>query len=116
KSASSMPLEQMAVLYRTNAQSRALEESLRRHAIPYRLVGATRFYDRREIRDLIAYLKLIANPADDEAFRRAVAVPKRGFGETSIETLAEASRARGLPMFEGARLEEVTSTLRPAAR
>ena len=69
-------LRDFAVLYRTNAQSRALEEALRSHAIPYRLVGAVRFYDRREIRDLMAYLKLIANPADDEAFRRAVAVPE----------------------------------------
>jgi DNA helicase-2/ATP-dependent DNA helicase PcrA len=109
-------LEDMAVLYRTNAQSRALEESLRRHAIPYRLVGAVRFYDRREIRDLMSYLKLIANPADDEAFRRAASVPKRGLGETTIEMLAEASRARGLPMFEGARLDDVLATLRPAAR
>src|SRR4029078_31432 len=98
----------MAVLYRTNAQSRALEEALRRQAIPYRLVGAVRFYDRREIRDLMAYLKLIANPADDEAFRRAVGVPKRGLGETTIEMLAEASRARGARMLEGARLGEIT--------
>ena len=86
-------LNDVAVLYRTNAQSRALEEALRRHAMPYRLVGAVRFYDRREIRDLMAYLKLIANPADDEAFRRAVGVPKRGLGETTIELLAEQSRA-----------------------
>ena len=90
------------MLYRTNAQSRALEEALRRHGVPYRLVGAVRFYDRREIRDLMAYLKLIANPADDEAFRRAVAVPKRGLGETTIEQLAEAARERGVPMLEAA--------------
>ena len=91
--ATSLRLNDIAILYRTNAQSRALEEALRRHAVPYRLVGAVRFYDRREIRDLMAYLKLIANPSDDEAFRRAVAVPKRGLGETTIELLAEASRA-----------------------
>jgi DNA helicase-2/ATP-dependent DNA helicase PcrA len=112
----SLRLNDVAVLYRTNAQSRAMEEVLRRHALPYRLVGAVRFYDRREIRDLVAYLKLIANPADDEAFRRAVAVPKRGLGETTIELLADQSRQRGLPMFEGARLDEVVSTVRPAAR
>src|SRR5258705_7260201 len=93
-----------------------MEEVLRRHAVPYRLVGAVRFYDRREIRDLVAYLKLIANPADDEAFRRAVGVPKRGLGETTIELLADQSRQRGLPMFEGARLDDVVATLRPAAR
>ncbi len=106
----------VAVLYRTNAQSRALEESLRRQAMPYRLVGAVRFYDRREIRDLMAYLKLIANPADDEAFRRAVGVPKRGLGETTIDQLAEASRVSGVPMFEGAQRAEIVAALRPAAR
>ena len=116
RSSHSLRLDDMAVLYRTNAQSRALEEALRRYAIPYRLVGAVRFYDRREIRDLMAYLKLIANPADDEAFRRAVAVPKRGLGETTIEMLAEASRTRRLPMLEGAQDAEVVGTLRPAAR
>jgi len=112
----SRPLGDVAVLYRTNAQSRALEEALRRHAIPYRLVGSVRFYDRREIRDLMAYLKLIANPSDDEAFRRAVAVPKRGLGETTIELLAEGSRARGVSMFEGASIDEVIAPLRAAAR
>ena len=65
-----------------------MEEALRRNGVPYRLVGATRFYDRREIRDLLAWLKLIANPADDEAFRRAVAVPRRGVGETTVQALA----------------------------
>jgi DNA helicase II / ATP-dependent DNA helicase PcrA len=79
-----MTLSECAVLYRTNAQSRPLEDAFRRHAIPYRLIGAVRFYDRREIRDLMSYLKLIANPRDDEAFRRAVSVPKRGLGETSV--------------------------------
>ena len=109
-------LNDIAVLYRTNAQSRAMEEVLRRHALPYRLVGAVRFYDRREIRDLVSYLKLIANPSDDEAFRRAVGVPKRGLGETTIELLADQSRQRGLPMFEGGRVDEILTKLRPAAR
>jgi DNA helicase-2/ATP-dependent DNA helicase PcrA len=113
---SSLRLNDVAVLYRTNAQSRALEEALRKNAMAYRLVGAVRFYDRREIRDVMAYLKLIANPSDDEAFRRAVSVPKRGLGETTIEQLADASRARGLPMLEGAQSADVVTTLRPAAR
>jgi DNA helicase-2/ATP-dependent DNA helicase PcrA len=116
RSAMNLRLDDIAVLYRTNAQSRALEEQLRRQAVPYRLVGAVRFYDRREIRDLMAYLKLIANPADDESFRRAVAVPKRGLGETTIEMLAEASRVRRLPMLQGAQDPEIISSLRPAAR
>ncbi|MEO7086774.1 MAG: UvrD-helicase domain-containing protein [Gemmatimonadaceae bacterium] len=115
-SATLRELNDVAILYRTNAQSRALEEVLRRQAVPYRLVGAVRFYDRREIRDLMSYLKLIANPADDEAFRRAVGVPKRGLGETTIEMLSELSRARGLPMFEGAQNPDVIAGLRPAAR
>src|SRR6478736_5278956 len=68
----------MAVLYRTNSQSRALEEAFRRAGIPYRLIGAISFYERREVKDLLAYLRLVANPADNEAFLRAVGVPKRG--------------------------------------
>ena len=78
-----------AVLYRTNAQSRAIEESLVQHGIPYRLVGATRFYDRREVRDLLAYLRLVRNPADAVAFARVVNVPTRGVGARTIETLTE---------------------------
>src|SRR5205823_9857258 len=85
-------LRDFAVLYRTNAQSRPLEDALRREAVPYRLVGAVRFYDRREIRDLMAYLKVIANPSDEEAFRRAIAVPKRGIGDTTVDTLAARAR------------------------
>lgn len=105
-----------AILYRTNAQSRTLEDVLRKHTIPYRLVGAVRFYDRREIRDLMAYLKLIANPADNEAFRRAVAVPKRGLGDTTIETLAGVAQGAGLPMLEASARPELLSAIRPAAR
>ncbi|MCU0618589.1 MAG: UvrD-helicase domain-containing protein, partial [Gemmatimonadaceae bacterium] len=106
----------VAILYRTNAQSRAFEEAFRRRGWPYRLVGAVRFYDRREIRDLMAYLKLVANPADDEAFRRAINVPKRGLGDTTVEALAEGAAARGIPLLEAARLPAVTEGLRPAAR
>ncbi|MFN2636314.1 MAG: ATP-dependent helicase [Gemmatimonadaceae bacterium] len=109
-------LNEFAVLYRTNAQSRALEDALRKEAVPYRLVGSVRFYDRREIRDLMAYLKLIANPADEEAFRRAIAVPKRGIGETTIDALATRARESGLPLFEAAAREELLESFRPAAR
>jgi DNA helicase II / ATP-dependent DNA helicase PcrA len=111
-----LALRDFAILYRTNAQSRALEESLRRRGFAYRLVGAVRFYDRREIRDLMAYLKLIANPNDDEAFRRAVAAPKRGIGETSIDTLAGAARAERVPLLAAAVRPELVAALRPAAR
>jgi DNA helicase-2/ATP-dependent DNA helicase PcrA len=109
-------LGEFAVLYRTNAQSRALEDSLRREAVPYRLVGSVRFYDRREIRDLMAYLKLIANPSDEEAFRRAITVPKRGIGDTTVDTLASRARELSVPLFEAASREDLQASLRPAAR
>ncbi|MEX2182575.1 MAG: UvrD-helicase domain-containing protein [Gemmatimonadaceae bacterium] len=107
---------QAAVLYRTNAQSRGFEEAMRRAAIPYRLVGAVRFYDRREIKDLVAWLRLVANPADDEAFRRAVAAPRRGVGETTLDVLAAEAREAGVPLLEQARRAAASGALRPAAR
>ncbi len=77
----------IAVLYRTNAQSRALEDAFRRHNVPYQLVGGTRFYERREVRDVVAYLKAIHNPSDSVALRRTLNVPRRGIGETSARRL-----------------------------
>ncbi len=105
-----------AVLYRTNAQSRAMEEAMRRAAIPYRLVGAVRFYDRREIKDLVAWLRLIANPADDEAFRRALTAPKRGVGETTLELLAGEASAAGVSLLEMSRRIESVEGVRPNTR
>ncbi len=113
---SGVELRDIAVVYRTNSQSRALEEGLRKRAIAYRLVGNVRFYDRREIRDLMSYLKLIANPSDDEAFRRAVAVPKRGLGDTTIEQLSLAARQAGIPMLAAAVRPDLLGAIRPAAR
>jgi DNA helicase-2/ATP-dependent DNA helicase PcrA len=113
---SRLTLRDFAILYRTNAQSRAIEEALRKRALPYRIVGAVRFYDRREIRDLMSYLKLVANPADDEAFRRAIAVPKRGLGEATIEQLSAAAREAGIPMLAAAVRPDLIAALRPAAR
>ncbi|HJQ21607.1 MAG TPA: UvrD-helicase domain-containing protein [Gemmatimonadaceae bacterium] len=109
-------LRDVAVLYRTNAQSRALEEACRRHTVPYRLVGTVRFYDRREIRDLMAYLRLIANPDDDEAFRRAVGAPRRGIGDTTVDALAERARVERLSLFAAASTPAIASELRAAAR
>ncbi len=109
-------LSEFAVLYRTNAQSRALEDALRRETIPYRLVGSVRFYDRREIRDLMSYLKLIANPSDEEAFRRAISVPKRGIGDATVDLLAASARESGFTLFEIASRAELQESLRPAAR
>ncbi|HEX7787758.1 MAG TPA: UvrD-helicase domain-containing protein [Methylomirabilota bacterium] len=85
----------VAVFYRTNAQSRVLEDALRRAGIPYLIVGGVRFYERREIKDVMAYLRLISNPFDDVAFRRAVAAPARGIGKATLDRLADAARATG---------------------
>ncbi len=88
-------LGEMAVVYRTNAQSRALEEVLLRQGIPYQLVGGVCFYQRREIRDGLAYLRLLLNPDDEMAFDRVVNVPKRGVGPQSLQLLQEAARRAG---------------------
>ena len=79
--------EEFAILYRTNAQSRVLEESLRKRNIPYRIYGGLSFYQRKEIKDAVAYLRLAVNPSDDEAFRRVVNIPARGIGETTVNNL-----------------------------
>jgi DNA helicase II / ATP-dependent DNA helicase PcrA len=111
-------LSDAAVLYRTNAQSRVMEEAMRRSGVPYRLVGATRFFDRQEIRDLVAWLRLIANPQDDEAFRRAVGAPKRGVGDTSVELLSAEAAQAGVPLLEIARRAALgfVPGIRPALR
>ena len=107
---------EMAVLYRTNSQSRALEEAFRRAGVPYRLVGAISFYERREVKDLLAYLRLVANPADDEAFLRAIGVPRRGIGDTSITALTGAATHWRMPLLEAARAADRIPDLRPNAR
>jgi DNA helicase II / ATP-dependent DNA helicase PcrA len=116
RSRRTVELKQVAILYRTNAQSRAFEDAMRKRGWPYRLIGAVRFYDRREIRDLMAYLKLIANPADDEAFRRAISVPRRGLGDTTIEALAANASAAGLSLLQAAGTPSMLTELRAAAR
>jgi DNA helicase-2/ATP-dependent DNA helicase PcrA len=110
------PLEEMAILYRTNAQSRALEEALRRAGVAYRVVGAISFYERREVKDLLAYLRLIANPADDEAFLRAIGVPRRGIGEASLAAFRVAARGWTRPLSEAARIADRITGLRPNVR
>ena len=108
--------EGMAVLYRTNAQSRPLEEAFRFRGIPYRLVGAVSFYERREVKDVLAYLRLIANPADDEAFARIVNVPRRGIGDASFTPLLRAATQWGKPLLETARAAERIPDVRPNVR
>ncbi len=108
--------DEMAVLMRTNAQTRAFEEELRRNAVPYRVVGAVSFYDRREVKDLLAWLRLLVNADDDEAFRRAVAVPRRGIGETSLVALAAAARQWGWSFARTAAAAGRIADLKPKAR
>jgi DNA helicase-2/ATP-dependent DNA helicase PcrA len=96
-----------AVLYRTNAQSRALEDVLLRRGIPYRLVGGPRFYERREIKDVLAYLRLIANPRDAVSFARIVNVPRRKIGDRTVDELERLARRHGISPFEAVdRLDE----------
>jgi len=116
RSRRTVELRQVAILYRTNSQSRAFEDAMRRRGWPYRLIGAVRFYDRREIRDLMAYLKLIANPADDEAFRRAISVPRRGLGDTTIELLAAQASAARISLLQAAGTPSMLEGLRGAAK
>ena len=90
----------MAVFYRTNAQSRVLEELLVRCKIPYRVVGGTRFYDRREVKDALAYLRAVVNPSDEVSMKRVVNVPKRGVGDTSVARLEAWAAGKGLPFAD----------------
>ena len=93
-------LNEVVIFYRVNAQSRPLEEVLVRRRVPYRLVGGVRFYERREIKDLIAYLRIIANPADELSLERALGVPPRGIGARTIEALKAHARRRSISLFE----------------
>jgi DNA helicase-2/ATP-dependent DNA helicase PcrA len=107
-------LREMAVLYRTNAQSRALEDALRNRGIPYRIFGGLRFYDRKEIKDIIAYLRVVHNPADAVSLRRIINVPARGIGETTIEKLENAADASGISLYQAAMNPD--SAVTPSAR
>ncbi|GIL17673.1 MAG: DNA helicase [Oligoflexia bacterium] len=93
-------LSDFAIFYRTNAQSRVLEEQLRTNSIPHQLVGGVRFYERMEIKDVLCYMKLSVNPADDMAFKRIVNVPTRGIGKTTLDRLEELSIEKKLSLLE----------------
>ena len=88
------------VLYRMNSQSRAIEEILRREDIPYKIVGGLKFYERKEIKDIISYLRLIYNPSDNISLKRVINEPKRGIGKTSVDSVQELSEKMGISMFE----------------
>ncbi len=91
---------EVAVLYRTNSQSKSIEDSLRHRGIPYRIYKGSSFYDHKEIKDLLAYLRLVINPRDDEAFRRIVNYPARGIGNTTVDRIAALAAERGVSMWE----------------
>lgn len=94
------PYGDMAILFRTNAQSRVLEEKLMRYAIPYTMVGGTKFYDRKEIKDVLAYLRLLYNPEDSLSLTRIINVPKRNIGATTMEHVAAYAEEQGISLFE----------------
>ncbi|MEY2418252.1 MAG: ATP-dependent helicase UvrD/PcrA [Actinomycetota bacterium] len=94
----------VAIFYRTNAQSRALEEELTRRNVPYKVIGGTKFYDRREVKDLLAYLRAVVNPEDEVSMKRILNVPKRGIGDTSVGKLDAYATRHGLPFHRA--LEE----------
>jgi len=101
--------QDFAILYRRNSQSRVLEECLRRRNIPYIIYSGNSFFDRAEVKDVMAYFKLVCNPRDDESFRRVVNKPARGIGETSMIALNAAALDNGVPLFEAIRLENLES-------
>ncbi len=105
-----------AVLYRTNAQSRAIEEAFIRYGIPYRLVGGTRFYDRKEIKDLMAYLRLLYQPSDRASFLRIANVPTRGLGPTSLEKFLDWRRQTSMTIIDALESAELCSVVTPRAR
>lgn len=111
-----MSYNQIAVFYRTNAQSRMLEDMLMRAGVPYRLIGGTRFFDRAEIRDVMAYLNLVVNPANDVAAHRVINVPKRGIGKTTVEHIDYVARETGITFLQAAELCIADDQIRSATR
>ena len=111
-----MSYNQIAVFYRTNAQSRMLEDMLMRAGVPYRLIGGTRFFDRAEIRDVMAYLNLVVNPANDVAAHRVINVPKRGIGKTTVEHINYVARETGITFLQAAELCIADDQIRSATR
>ncbi len=106
----------IAVLYRSNLQARLIEEELRVEGIPYRLFGGTVFFDRKEVKDAAAYLRVVVNPFDDLSARRVVNYPPRGIGETSLERIAEYAKAKGMPLIRALGHADAIPDLPAAAR
>jgi DNA helicase II / ATP-dependent DNA helicase PcrA len=104
-------LGHFAILYRTNAQSRPIEDALVRSSLAYRIIGGLRFYDRKEVKDLLAYLRLLVNPADSVSLMRIINTPRRGIGASTIERLGEAAAALNVPLYEILQDEGTVKTL-----
>lgn len=109
-------LNEIAILVRASFQMREFEDRFVTLGLPYRVIGGPRFYERQEIRDALAYLRVIASPADDLAFERIVNVPKRGLGDATVQLLHDHARKRRIPLFEAARAVVETDELKPKAR
>jgi ATP-dependent DNA helicase PcrA len=109
-------LGEMAVLYRTNAQSRVIEEAFLKNGIPYALVGAIRFYERKEIKDLLAYLRVVFNPLDSFSFQRVINVPRRGIGNISMQRIQDAADQSGYSLLEIATVPEQIEGISPKIR
>ncbi len=107
--------DQVAVFYRTNAQSRVLEEVFVRVGTPYRVIGGVRFYERKEIKDLLAYARILVNPADEESVRRVINVPRRGIGDKTQQALADFARRESVTFLDACRRVEELTTLGPRA-
>ena len=108
--------DDIAVFYRTNAQSRILEDMFLRAGVPYKIVGGTRFFDRAEIRDVMAYLTLVVNPADDIAAKRVINTPRRGIGKSTVERIEQFAREMDMTFMEGAEIAIADPELRAATR
>ena len=111
-----LPFNSFAIFYRTNAQSRVLEDALRNSQIPYVIVGGVRFYERAEVKDVLAYLKLVSNPKDDVSFKRVINFPARGIGKTSLEAVEKFALEQGLSLFEAVGRGEILPQLNGRAR
>ncbi|GAA5219904.1 ATP-dependent helicase [Membranihabitans marinus] len=107
-----VPNNEIAILYRTNSQSRVFEEHLRRYNIPYRIYGGQSFYQRKEIKDMMAYFRLVINPNDEEAFKRVVNYPKRGIGDTTLAGILSYAAANNISLFEAAKQAPLSARAR----
>lgn len=113
KDAEKKDYKDFAILYRTNAQSRIFEESLRRNDIPYKILGGTRFYDRKEIKDMLSYLKVLVNPNDSISLKRIINVPKRGIGDATVGKVSDFAESYELPLWDALSTVRNIPTLTP---